>query len=370
MNTKMPKIFLISNMYPSALNPSYGIFIYNIEKGLSENGVRFVAKALIRKRCSNIFLKIFTYLYFYITILKLGLTSEFDIIYCHYISHTIVPAALIKTIKDKKLVANVHGEDIIKERLVYKLFGSIIRVSLKKADLIISPSRYCKRMLTEAFKIENNSISVFPSGGVDGRIFKPMDKNICRKKRNLEETGFYVGYVSRIDKNKGWDILIRAMGILKKRNFKFKLIFAGSGCNKEVFLEYITKFDLEKESVFLGNLRQNDLNQVYNMFDVSIFPTLEREGLGLVGLEALSCGIPVIASRLGAIEEYIKHGSNGFLFEAGDYKGLAERIQAFYNLPQKDKLKMQENCIADSSKFGSKKIMRDMSAVFNALVYK
>lgn len=87
-----------------------------------------------------------------------------------------------------------------------------------------------------------------------------------------------------------------------------------------------------------------------------IFPTMLYESLGLVGIEAMACGCPVIGSDIGCLPEYIKEGITGFLFEPGNSHELAERIVDFYKLTEKQRNTMRLEAIRYVDKYESRKI--------------
>jgi glycosyltransferase involved in cell wall biosynthesis len=85
------------------------------------------------------------------------------------------------------------------------------------------------------------------------------------------------------------------------------------------------KLGIEKFTVFHGYHDQKTIPRYYNSADICIFPSL-HEGFGLVVLEAMACGKPIIASNIGSFQELISHGKNGYLFRTGDAKDLSEAI--------------------------------------------
>lgn len=87
-----------------------------------------------------------------------------------------------------------------------------------------------------------------------------------------------------------------------------------------------------------------------------IFPTMLYESLGLVGLEAMACGCPVIGSNIGCLPEYVKDGITGFLFESGNSHELVDKIINFYELSTSQREKMQLEAIKMAQRYDSDKI--------------
>lgn len=116
------------------------------------------------------------------------------------------------------------------------------------------------------------------------------------------------------------------------RNLGKRVLFVGYGGQTELLNKKIKEFNLSDCCCYLGPKTHQELNELYNQSDVMIFPTMLYESLGLVGIEAMACGCPVIGSNIGCLPEYIKDGITGFLFESGNSHELAERITYFINL--------------------------------------
>lgn len=136
---------------------------------------------------------------------------------------------------------------------------------------------------------------------------------------------------------KGQDILIKALALCRDRNVKFSCDFIGGRADDETY-DYLNGLVQENnltDSVrFLGaKLNINELLRNYNLF---VFPS-RYEGFGLVILEAMASGLPVIANSVDAPKELINHGDNGYLFKKDDSLDLADKICELYNDREKMK---------------------------------
>ena len=97
----------------------------------------------------------------------------------------------------------------------------------------------------------------------------------------------------------------------------------------------IKTLGLEEKVIHFPLLPQSSLAYVYNAIEAFVFPTKRKgESLGLVGLEAMACGAPVIGSQIGGLKDYIIDGKNGLFFEPKNVEELASQLQAFINLPE------------------------------------
>jgi len=175
---------------------------------------------------------------------------------------------------------------------------------------------------------------------------------------------FTVGFISRIDIGKGWDILIDAINILNLKSLNLKVIMAGSGKQVDLMNTMIKENRLENMINYVGHIHPNDLPFFYNQFDVFVLSSTLDESLGLVGLEALSCGIPVIASDIGGHTSYLNQ-KNGILFETGNAHELAMKI---HSTLKQDLSKMKHHARGTALKFDKEKVFSELSNQFHNLL--
>jgi glycosyltransferase involved in cell wall biosynthesis len=218
--------------------------------------------------------------------------------------------------------------------------------------MIVVPSKYFANIAHE--KYNHNNIFVSASGGVNLDIFKKYSL----QKKEIEYLN--IGYVSRIDKGKGWDIYLKALYELKKLDIKFKAVIVGHGDEIPLMQEMINKFKLNDDVKYLGKLPQIELPKIFNDLDVFIFPSKLDESLGLVGLESMACGTPVIGSAIGGIAEYVEDSMNGYLFEPDNVEALVEKILKFNSLRDEEKIKMNQNALETAKRFGSQEVAKKL----------
>ncbi|SNZ04765.1 Glycosyltransferase involved in cell wall bisynthesis [Terribacillus aidingensis] len=324
------RILLISNMYPDKKHPGFGVFVKHSANMLSANG--YTLEKVVRIKKNNRLIKLIDYVLFYFRIFFKVLTTKSEIIYVHFAAHPSIPILLsIFFRKNLKVVTNVHGTDVVPENVIHKLFQPFVKMLLQKSNIIISPSNYFKELVRERYGIEDKKIKVFPSGGINKEIFYPINEQSKRYDEfDLNKREQYLGFVGRIEYGKGWKTLLSAFRILKEeRNLSgWKIIFVGYGDEAEIFKETVREYNLDNDIVYFQYLQQEELNHIYNIIDYFCFPT-ERKGesLGLVGIEAMATGTPVIGSNIAGLKSYISDGKNGFLFDAGNVDDLADVIE-------------------------------------------
>jgi glycosyltransferase involved in cell wall biosynthesis len=185
--------------------------------------------------------------------------------------------------------------------------------------------------------IPEEKIAIIPNGIDLSEYVNLPPKGAFKKKFNILEDKRIVLYLGRIHKIKGIDFLIKAYAYLKnKMNFKDAvLVIAGPDdgyLSKAKILAYTLR--VSDSVVFVGPLYGRDKLAAYVDSDLCVLPS-RHETFPMALLEVYACGKPIIASNLESLKELIVDGETGLLFEAGNFKQLAEK--AFYLLNDCDK---------------------------------
>lgn len=363
--TTVMNILLISNMYPSDRFPSYGVFVRNTENILVNNHMK-IDKIVLQKKTKK-WSKLVGYFFHYANILNTGLTRKYDYIYVHYASHNALPLLLLKKFKPNvKIVTNVHGSDVVPEVPSQEKYQPRVKKLIQQSTKVITPSPYYKKLVGEKYNVHSN-VYIFPSGGVDPSIFHAYeDKSHAFKELNLDPAQKYLGCVSRIDAGKGWEYYLEAIALLERNQpTDYKYIYVGSGKDEDKFHQLVSELKLENKLIHFPLLPQSSLAYVYNVIDAFVFPTVRKgESLGLVGLEAMACNVPVIGSRIGGLEDYIKDRINGLFFEPGNSQELAKAMQDFINLSPEEHRTMANNALATADLYKLENISSKLPEIF------
>lgn len=357
------KILLISNMYPSEQFPNYGVFVQNTKKILVKNDIK-VDLAVMYKQTNKV-KKLTSYALHYGRVLWKGLFGTYDYLYVHYASHNALPVLILKKFRRNiKVITNIHGSDVVPKDLNDNQFESNVKKLLQLSNKIISPSIAYKELIKNKYNL-TNSIYVFPSGGVDPDIFYSYNnKEEAKKKLNLNPDQKVIGCVSRIDSGKGWEYFLQAISLLENDTpTSYHYLYVGSGVEEEKFKAMMVKLNLHSKVTHLPALPQPELVHVYNAIDAFIFPS-KAESLGLVGLEAMACGTPVIGSKVGGLQDYIQPGKNGLFFEKGNIDELAFQIGSFINLSDEEKTRMSLASIETAGEYDLNKVSNILPTIF------
>jgi glycosyltransferase involved in cell wall biosynthesis len=198
----------------------------------------------------------------------------------------------------------------------------IIRFLLEKVQrihspqVVVSPSRFCKKLL------EMNGLKKVKViyHGVEEIFFKSYKRG---------NKNFTIGFNGRLDsRNKNIKDLIEIFKDLADER-KIFLKLCGSGFDK---IKKIIPEELTKKLIFEGTLKFSQLPRFYNSISIFVSTSL-YEGFGYSYAEALACGTPVIAYKIGALPEIVKHGKSGFLVKRGDFEEFKEKVKFLLDNP-------------------------------------
>lgn len=195
----------------------------------------------------------------------------------------------------------------------------------KHADSVLTLTRESADYLIQKHGMDSSKVHPLPNA-INMEVYNSQEaqrsRSDNRKSFGLNEDDFVLGYAGRLTLSKGIDIILQSLAELQNEFGNVKLLIAGSqeietnpdvGFQKE--LDRLMKFIKSGSIVFTGWLSRKDMTKFYSCVDVSILLSKKREGHSMFALESQSCGVPVIATRIGGNPEIIKHNESGFLIE-------------------------------------------------------
>jgi D-inositol-3-phosphate glycosyltransferase len=241
----------------------------------------------------------------------------------------------------KNRVAREEEEESSELRL--EVEGRLVR----EADRIIAATQAELAQLQWLYRADTNRIRVVPPG-VDTTRFYPIPKDEALEFIGEPARQCMLLYVGRVEPLKGIDTLFEAMAILKRENFLdiqpmcLAIIGGDPEVSREEMSSEMDRLHALQESLgigdlvtFLGRRDQDTLQYYYSAAEIVVVPS-HYESFGMVALEAMACGTPVIASETGGLAFLIKDGETGFHVPAVDPEALAERLK---ELMQDEELK-------------------------------
>ncbi len=207
-------------------------------------------------------------------------------------------------------------------------------------DRLVAATPLDKSQIVELYGADPDQIVVIPLG-VDPDMFRPIPRAeaLAAVGIDLPQPNRLVLFVGRLDPVKGLDTLLKAMCELTELEPELSktlsLVVIGGDADESgtELNEQLECLDKLKEEVgitdlvaFVGSRAQDSLAYYYSAAEVCVVPSY-YESFGLVALEAMACGTPVIASRVGGLQHTVEDGVNGFLVPSGDPKALAEKLR-------------------------------------------
>jgi glycosyltransferase involved in cell wall biosynthesis len=212
-------------------------------------------------------------------------------------------------------------------------------LALRRADRVTTPSESIAGVISGAtgipapdIRIIRNPLATEGDGSGEGEA-KAATFGATRSVH--EVSTFNLAYIGRIEMLKGCDVLIEALPAILQRipNARLRLIgnpspFPGrEGTFADVLKERLKKLDLADKCEFLGSVLRAELPKLVRDSDICIFPS-RYDSSPYACLEAMAIGMPIVASRIGGIPEYVEDGVSGLLFESENAEDLAEKVVA------------------------------------------
>lgn len=255
---------------------------------------------------------------------------DYDLIHSHYwLSGRIgmaqsrkwnVPhVATFHTLAKTKLRARAGEQES-------ELRTDIERMVMKDADGLVVSTEAEKDDLVSLYQASRSKVQVVPAG-VDLELFYPRDKFLAKQKLGIGENRVIL-YVGRIEPLKGLDILLEAVSLLED-SADTRLMIVGGSLEDDAELERLKglseELGIHEKVTFTGSVPQDMLPDFYSAADVFVLPSY-YESFGLVALEAMACGTPVIVSRVGGLKTFIKQGETGYLIPWRCPEPFAQRL--------------------------------------------
>ena len=208
--------------------------------------------------------------------------------------------------------------------------SQVERELIATADLITASSPHEKSAMVRLYQAQEQKIKLL-SCGVDLSLFKPLDMEESRKRLGLNGEKVIL-FVGRIEPIKGLDLLLRTVAEMEETHMK-ALIVGGSAEQEpeaQRIMDLAQSLGIEESLEFVGLVDQSELPVYYNAADVCVVPSY-YESFGLVALEALACGTPVVASRVGGLSGVVDHGRTGYLVSGRCPEPYADSVEMIFS---------------------------------------
>lgn len=267
---------------------------------------------------------------------------HYDIIHSHYWLSGWAGLRLCRELR-APLIHMFHTLGVMKNRVAKNAEEkeTALRIRLEKrvmdlSQLIVASSPADRAHMVWYYGADPNKIEVVPCG-VDLSLFRPLPQETARNLLRLSRRRVIL-FVGRIQPVKGLDCLLKALAILidksriSPRDLGLLIIGgdldnAGNSANGEMkkLKSLTSRLGLDSVVTFLGAQPQHVLPYFYSAAEICVLPS-RYESFGMVALESMACGTPVIASRVGGLNYTVRDGQTGYLIPEGNAVALAERL--------------------------------------------
>ena len=234
---------------------------------------------------------------------------------------------------DDELLSNSSGgRPGMAQRIASLVARRVDRRNCQLADQVQCDSRYTLSVMTQRHRRAVGNKGLVAPGWVESARFVPADnrsaiRHVLGEHWNVDCPVFFT--LRRLQNRMGLETLVDACQLLVQRGLKFRTLIGGGGPLRESLQERILSAGLQESVVLLGRLPEEQLADYYAAADCFVLPTKALECFGLIVLEAFACNTPVIASNVAAIPELAERQGREWMFEPGDVRQLADRMQAF-----------------------------------------
>jgi glycosyltransferase involved in cell wall biosynthesis len=196
----------------------------------------------------------------------------------------------------------------------------------QRCDRFIVLSNAFGKILHQYYQIPWDKINVIP-GGVDTRRFQMnLSREEARQILGWQPDRFILFTPRRLVKRVGLDVLLNAFAKVKLRCADIGLAIAGKGAQEAALKQQASELGIESDVQFLGYVPDEQLPIAYQAADLTVMPSQSLEGFGLVLLESLACGTPVLCTPVGGMPEVLNAFCPDLITESSDEMAIAERL--------------------------------------------
>ena len=376
-------ILIISRGIPSEKDPQWGSFEFDQAKALATLGHRVIMAsvdarfrkywrkigmstdtienihtynlficpsafiAILGKRIKELFTK---YLWHKLSRYIQKNEPKIDLIYAHYLPFSYKAVKYLQDL-DAPIVAIEHWSELNREPMLPSV-EMMAKETYPKVDKLITVSEPLKQRILTKFHV--------PSVVVHNMIGKEFAYTPIPTKDNV----FRIVSVGSLFANKNHQLLIAALATLNLPQDKWQLSIIGEGPERFHLLQQIDQYHLTNNIHLIGKQSKMDIARILNESDTFVLPSIS-ENFSVAVLEALACGLPVIASICGGIRECITD-QNGLLFKVNDVDGLSQCLLHMFNhYKEYDRMAIAADC---QSRFSSEVIAEQLTHIFEEVI--
>ena len=251
-----------------------------------------------------------------------------DHVHAHFASHPAAAGFIIHRLVGIPYSFTAHGSDLHRDR-------HMLNEKVAEAAFVVAISTYNKELIISECRGNYREKVIVIHCGVNTSVFQYRPGNTHLESENQPYQIICVGTLHEV---KGQAYLIQACRKLQDKGIDFQCHFVGDGPDREALLKLAEDEGIAAKLCFHGQQKQAAIARLLQDVDVLVAPSVptsdgRREGIPVVLIEAMSSGVPVIASNISGIPELVVDGSTGLLVPARDVLGLVEALEQYYREP-------------------------------------
>ena len=271
-----------------------------------------------------------------------------------------VAAHYISKLTGVPYVTTCHG--LYKRRLFRRIFPCW-------GQRVIAISEPVREHLVNDFNVPKQKVRLIHNG-LDierfSRSYTPKEKRDIKQRCGLKDKGKIVGNIARLVSVKGQNYLLYAAREILKVRPKTQFLIIGDGETKQELINLTEKLEINDSVFFTGALKE--VGQVLSIMDIFAFPAVWQEGFGLSVLEAMTAGLPVVASNVGGIYTLVKDKRNGLLVPPRDVPGLVDALLRLLDDKNLAVKMGEEGRYLAAKKFSLGKVVRQIADVYREIL--
>ena len=246
--------------------------------------------------------------------------------------------------------------------------------AMRRADAVICCSEFIRGQFVRHVEYPANRTFVVPNG-VDLERFRSGDRAAVRARLGIPDNEVVILFVGQVNEAKGLLHLVKAFRGLAP-DWGARLVVAGSSGlwggadtwqGQTSYERRVAEAAQGLPVTFLGKTPQAEMPGVYQAADIFVCPSVWDEPFGMVALEAMACGLPVVASQTGGLPEFILDGLTGFLVAAADAKALASRIEVLLG-DGRLRERMGREGSRKAQRYGWETILKEVHTVYQSVM--
>jgi glycosyltransferase involved in cell wall biosynthesis len=300
---------LIRDIISSESLANFEFFICTLRN--SQNEVEINSKNIIRLRKNKY------NLFCFLDIFRIAKKYEIDIMHLH-LDKSIMMGIIAAFFGSWKVIIHQHS------MIFATNYRTFLRIFRNYVDAFVAISNTIREELVYKTNVPSNKIRIINNCINLDKFRIAEDRPLIKSNFGIQPRDIILGFVGRLVKQKGCEILLRAIKNIPKMSDNIVLLVIGDGKLRPFLMKMGRNLGSKKRSIFLGF--QEDLTKFLSIFDIAIIPSI-YEPFGTIALEYMAMRVPIISSNVDGLSEFIQDKRNGILFKKGSINDLKNAIQ-------------------------------------------